>query len=80
MEPEWYLQICRELINLSPVLLTGLAMVLVSSRVAYDKDPHPVLPPWRREHRRLRWLALTRQLNCSAVNAGSRPTNEDRDG
>ena len=58
MEPEWSLQICRELINLSPVLLTGLAMVLVSSRLAYDRDPNPVVPPWGREHRRLRWLAL----------------------
>lgn len=58
MEPEWYLQICRELINLSPVLLTGLAMVLVSSRVAYDRDPNPMLPPWGREHRRLWWLAM----------------------
>jgi hypothetical protein len=58
MEPEWYLLICRELINLSPVLLTGLAMLLVSSRVAYDKDPNPVLPPWGTEHRRLRWLAM----------------------
>ena len=58
MEPEWYLQICRELINLSPVLLTGVAMVLVASRVTYDRDPNPVEPPWGREHRRMRWLAM----------------------
>lgn len=58
LQPEWFLQICRELINVSPLLLTGVAMMLVASRVEYERDPNPVAPPWGMEYRRLRWLAL----------------------
>ena len=59
--PGWYLSLARELINISPVVLTGLTMHLVASRIAFADAHQPFNPrPWIVAQRRLlRGLAFS---------------------
>lgn len=52
--PGWYLSLARELINISPVVLTGLTMHLIASRIAFADEDQPFNPmPWMIAQRRL---------------------------
>ena len=55
-EPQWWLQMARELINISPVLLTGTTVLLVVSRIA-NRDKPGALKQWAWERQLLRWAA-----------------------
>jgi hypothetical protein len=54
LQPEWYLLTTRELINLSPVLLTGTTMLLATSRIAFARKPKAGLR-WGKRHKLLLW-------------------------
>ena len=61
--PGWYLGMARELINVSPVVLTGLTMHLIARRMAYWTEGTPFNPMSRMaEHRLLRGMALVYAL------------------
>lgn len=53
--PGWYLGLARELINISPVVITGLILHLIASHISFADDD--ILPfnsiPWIGDQRRL---------------------------
>jgi hypothetical protein len=56
LQPPWWIGMARELINISPVLLTGTTVLLVTSRLANVDNPY-AMERWGRERRLLRWVA-----------------------
>lgn len=57
--PGWYLGLARELINISPVLLTGLTMQMIARRIVDPTEETTFNPmPWIAEQRLLRGMAL----------------------
>ena len=56
LQPPWWLEMARELINISPVLLTGTTALLVTSRIANAKNPN-AREQHERERQLLRWVA-----------------------
>lgn len=56
-QPLWHLKLTSELVSISPVLLTGLAMQLIASRMVFDQNPEVPLP-WQREQWLMRRLAF----------------------
>jgi hypothetical protein len=57
--PGWYLGLARELINISPVIMTGLTMHLIARRIAFADQAEPFNPmPWIGDQRLLRGLAV----------------------
>ena len=61
--PGWYLGMARDLINISPVVLTGLTMHLIARRLADCTEETPFNPMSRLAERRLlRGMALVYAL------------------
>jgi hypothetical protein len=56
LEPQWYLKMGRELINISPVLLTGTTFLLLTSRIANGRNPEAMEVYWR-ERQLMRLMA-----------------------
>jgi hypothetical protein len=56
LQPPWWLEMTRELINITPVLLTGVTVLLVTSRLANANNPD-AMEQWGRERHLLRWVA-----------------------
>ena len=56
LQPTWWLEMARELINISPVLLTGTTVLLVTSRMVNANNPG-AMGQWARERQLLRWVA-----------------------
>jgi hypothetical protein len=57
LQSQWWLEITRELINISPVLITGIMLFLVTSSVGNENNPDEILRAGRKPHL-LRWLAI----------------------
>lgn len=57
--PGWYLGLTRELVNVSPVALTGISMHLIARRIAFVDEDEPFNPrPWIGDQRLLRGMAI----------------------
>ena len=59
--PGWYMSLARELINISPVILTGLTMYLIARRLVFrDENQENSFKPasWLHENRLLQVMAI----------------------
>lgn len=60
-DPQWWLKMARELINISPVLLTGTTVLMVTSRIVNAGSLDAGRVYWK-ERRLMRWMATVYAL------------------